>query len=140
MISAAAVMDSPADNHKTPWRDGFWFIENWPSHIFIVEGCKLERKRWIALDYPDLGGDELRDLKFGDFGEARKELAAEEGARYNMEIIWLGTYAFKGIVDGDGTGMKVWNDITNSVDVFKWVTPEEVEELKQGRDDFDAPR
>ena len=50
------------------------------------------------------------------------------------------TYAFKGVVNEDGTEMKVWNDITNSIDVFKWLTPEEVEELKQGRDDFDAPR
>ena len=135
MISAA--MDTPAD--KTPWRNGFWFIEKWPSHIFIIEGSKLERKKWIALDYPDLGGEKCRELQFGDFGATRKELA-EEGAKYNLEICWLGTYAFKGVVNEDGTEMKVWNDITNSIDVFKWLTPEEVEELKQGRDDFDAPR
>ena len=139
MISAA--MDSPIA--KTPCRDGFWFTEKWPSYIIIIEGNKLEKKKWIELDYPDLGGDnKLPDLKFGDFGAARKELAErEEGARCTIEICWLGAmFVFKGVVNEDGTEMRVWNDITNVVDVFKWLTPEEVEDLKQGRDDFDAPR
>ena len=71
---------------------------------------------------------------------APKELA-EAGARYNLEIGWLrDAFVFKGVIGEDGTEMKVWNDITNMVDVFNWLTPEEVEELREARDDFNAPR
>ena len=57
---------------KTPWRDGFWFIEKWPCYIFEIEGAKLTMKSWISLDYPDLGADNTRELRFGDFGVTGK--------------------------------------------------------------------
>ena len=131
-------MSIPSD--KTPWRNGFWFIENWPCYIFEIEGTRLTMKSWLSLDYPDLGADNTRELRFGDFGATGKELA-EAGARYNLEIGWLrDAFVFKGVLSEDGMEMKVWNDITNKVDVFTWLTPKEVEELREARDDLNAPR
>ena len=97
-------------------------------------------KSWLSLDYPDLGADNTRELRFGDFGATGKQLAGA-GARYNLEIGWLrDAFVFKGVLSEDGMEMKVWNDITNKVDVFTWLTPEEVEELREDRDDLNAPR
>ena len=44
-----------------------------------------------------------------------------------------------GVVNDAGDEIVVWG-LTNSVEKWTWLSPKELEELKEDRDDFDAPR
>ena len=75
---------------NTPWRDGFWIVEEMASTIFEVEGEKWLVKNLIALDYPDVESSMPPSrMKYGDFGAASKEIAEATGQeKYNIEIVW----------------------------------------------------
>ena len=113
-----------------------------PSYIFIFEGEKAEAKTMIALDFPDVESQmPTSTIKYGDFGEARKEVVEATGAeKYNVEFIWEEVYKMPGVVNEDGTEITMWEDVSKVISTMKWLTPEKVEEMKEARDDMDAPR
>ena len=113
-----------------------------PSSIFLVEGESLLAKSYISLDHPDVESNQPpNSLKSGDFGAARKGVAEATGAeKNNMEITWYGVYKMPGVVNEAGTEIHIWEDVSKAVDVIRWLTPEKVEELKEARDDVNAPR
>ena len=111
--------------------------------IFVLTGDKMETKQHIALDFPDLDASEsdvTMILKYGDFGPARKEIADATGVeKCNMEMSMgeMGTYL--GVVNEEGNEITFW-DWTNSVAVIKWLSPDEVEKVKEEREHKDTPR
>ena len=127
---------------ETPWKNGYWNMSNMPSYIFILDGEKAEAKPLIALDFPDVKSPmPTNTIKYGDFGEARKEVAEATGSeKNNVEIVWEGTFKMPGVVNEDGTEITMWEDVSKIISTMKWLTPEKVEEMKEARDDLDAPR
>ena len=45
-----------------------------------------------------------------------------------------------GVVNGAGNEITIWAPMTNSVERMTWLSPKEVEDLMQKRDDFLSPR
>ena len=127
---------------KTPWQDGYWTVDRWSSTLFEVRREKWDMKSLIALDYPDMEiGNSSCILKYGDFGEARKEISEATGSdKYNMEIIWWGAYKMRGVINDNGTAIHYWDEVSKTIGLLKWLTPENLEELKEDRDDINSPR
>jgi len=98
-------------------------------------------KTMIALDFPDVESPmPTNTIKYGDFGEAGKEVAEATGAeKYNIEFVWEEVYKMPGVVNEDGTEITMWEDVSKVISTMKWLTPEKVEEMKEARDDMDAP-
>ena len=133
--------ETPLD--KPSWRNGYWIDEKQPQTIMVVDGDKMVAKQIICLDYPDIelpsGSDFVISIKRGDFGPARKEVTEATGEeRYNIELVTEGMGSFPGVMNEAGTEMTIWG-WTNSVEVTKWVSPEQVDKIRQGREHKDAP-
>ena len=125
---------------RTPWRNGFWSNKKMPAMIQVVDGSKMEAKNLIGLDYPDLGGSFPGTISHGDFGPAREEVARATGAeRNNFELRFSEFVRLHGVVNEGGTEITLWG-ISNSLETMRWLSPEEVEQMKESRDDFKAPR
>ena len=79
-------------------------------------------------------------VKSGEFGPARKEIAEATGVdNCNMELSLENMGNYPGVVNEAGTEITVWG-WTNSVEVIKWLSPEEVEKVKEEREHKDTPR
>jgi len=104
----------------------------------VVDGEKMDAKNMIALDYPDIEGSMSCNIKHGDFGPARKEVAEATGVeRANFEIDFFGQKT-PGVVDESGTKMTMWG-FANMLDTMKWLSPEDIKKAKENRDDFNEP-
>ena len=125
---------------KTPWKNGLWYSEQLPSYIWDVNGESIAGKNMISLDYPDLEGHLNFTLKFGDFGPARKEVLDITGVdNYNFEVTAFGFMKTYGFVNESGTEITTWGT-SNSIEILKWMSPENINELKAKREDIDTPR
>ena len=132
-------MTDSTSTPKTPWKNGYW-SNTGMNMIFIVDGEKMDGKNYVALDYPDIGGGHACTIKFGDFGPARKEIAEATGdTNYNVEINFGGFLTSKGILNETGTEITTWG-MTNTLEKIKWLSPDEVKDRQEDRDDFNAPR
>ena len=129
--------------NKPHWCDGFWMNMEQPQSIFTVTGDVIEIKQHISLDFPDLEASEAdvtMKIKYGDFGVARKEIADAIGVtNCNLELSMEGLGNFPGVVNEAGTMITIWG-WTNSVEVIKWLSPDEVEKVKEAREHKDNPR
>ena len=129
-------------SENTPWRNGYWTVEKMSSTIFMVESDKWVVKSLIALDYPDVESSLPSSImKYGDFGATMKEMAEATGEdEYNVEISWYGVNTMKGFVNNTGTKIYFWNEISKTIEVITWLTPENIAIIKEDRDDIDTPR
>ena len=152
------------DNSKrAPWRDGFWLSEKAPSFVNVVVGNSLEMKPVIALDYPDIQGESQHEpfvtllqgsrnvfisfvggtastIAYGDFGPAKREIAEATGvSNYNLAFSFGDKVMFHGVVNEEGTEMTTWG-FSNSVEVMKLLSSEDVKRIKEDRDPLDEPR
>ena len=127
---------------NTPWQNGYWTVDRWPSTLFDVRGEKWSMKSLVALDFPDVeGSNQSCIMRSGYFGEARKEMIEATGSdKYNMEIIWWGAYKMYGIINDSGTAIHYWDEVSKTVGIIRWLTPENLEKLKENRDDMNMPR
>ena len=133
-------MTDSTSSPKTPWKNGYWANTSMPLFIYIIDGEKMDAKNYVALDYPDIGGGYASTIKFGDFGPARKEIAEATGdTNYNVEINFGGMYRSNGFVNEMGTEITIWG-MTNAVERMKQLSPDEVKDRREDRDDFNAPR
>ena len=124
---------------KPPWSNGYWRIEEMPNMICIIDGEKMDLKVVAAIDYPDLEGSYSMSGDYGNFGKARKEIVDATGAdEYNF-VLKHPKVKFYGVVNESGTEIKYWS-YTNSVDTWRWMSPQEAEKLKENLDHFDTPR
>ena len=141
--SAVHDPQNMASTESSHWRNGFWMNPEQQQSIFVVTGDKMETKQHISLDFPDLDASEsdvTMILKSGDFGPARKEIAEATGAdNCNMELSMGNMGNYPGVVNEAGTEITFWG-WTNSVEVVKWLSPEELEKVKEEREHKDTPR
>ena len=56
----------------------------------------------------------------------------------NFELNYVGQKRY-GVVDGSGTTI-TYLGFNNKVDTLKWLSPEDVERLREARDSLEAPR
>ena len=123
--------------------DGFWFNEKVPCGVFVIEGGKMDFKKLIVLDYPDIGWDMPVPFKFGKFGPARREIVEATGATdYNFKLELFGMPYYPesyGVINENGTEITFWGG-SDSLEVLRWVSPEQLEILREGRDHKDNAR
>lgn len=123
-----------------PWREGFFKLGIIKALVLQTSGSnQFKVKNLIALDYPEIeAGSSTLDCSFGDFGDARQEIADATGVKtYNMDIrsLMMNT---KGVLNEDGTKITVWG-MTNSLEEWIWMDDAMIEEVKNDREDFEAP-
>ena len=79
-------------------------------------------------------------MKFGDFGPARKEVVEASGAeKYNLERTIARVIKSYGVINETGTEVTSWG-FTNELEVMRWMSPKDLQKLRDGREDFNAPR
>ena len=97
-------------------------------------------KNLICLDYPDIESTGFTlDCFYGNFGEARKEVADATGITdYNFmaKSVFVNS---KGIINEEGTKITLWG-MANKLEEWVWLDEEMIKELKDDRDPYDAPR
>ena len=131
-----------SDNGETkiPWRDGFWKMG--PFHALILQTSghnKLLWKNLVALDYPDIeAGSFAINCKFGNFGEAREEIAKATGEKFYNFHASNAMLNCKGVMNSEGTKITIWG-ISNTMEEWVWLNETMLQELKDDRDPFDAP-
>ena len=120
-------------------KEGYWTHGDMKSRICFINGNELYVKNTISLDYPDITSIMAMTLEYGDFGDAKKEIAQATGSKaYNVKLKgWL--YSFKAVLNDEGTKMNIWG-FANKMEVWEWITPQRLEQIKLDRDDAEAPR
>ena len=77
---------------------------------------------------------------YGDYGPAKKEIADATGAsNYNLAFAFGDKVMFHGVVNEEGTEITTWG-FSNSVEIMKLLSSEEVERIREDRDPLDEPR
>ena len=71
----------------SPWKNGFWYCEDLATQFFCIDGEKVVRKNFIALDYPDSKPKPTGPWKYGDFGPTNPKIEAITGEKhYSIEF------------------------------------------------------
>ena len=133
-------------SQKVPWREGFWKMGNVKATILQTSGHRFEYKSLLVLDHPklaDLMPEERQkdgfDCKIGNFGRAREEIISATGMEdYNIDLT-SPMINYKGVLNNEGTKITVWG-LTNKLVNFVWMDEALLDQLKENRDPFDAPR
>ena len=125
---------------KVPWREGFWKMGPFNANILQTSGNnKLLWKNLVALDYPDIeAGSFAIDCQFGNFGEAREEIAKATGEKHYNFHASNPMMNIKGVMNSDGTKITAWG-ITNTMEEWVWLDETMMQEIKDDRDPFEAP-
>ena len=70
----------------------------------------------------------------------RKEIAEATGVdKCNIELSMESMGNYPGVMNEEGTEITIWG-WTNTVEVMKWLSPEEVERVKREKEHKDTPR
>ena len=130
-----------AENTPVPWKEGFFTMGPIKAIILQTSGSnQLKMKNLVALDYPDLeAGSTPLECNYGDFGEAKKEIADATGVKNNNIRVHNSMMDFKGVLNEEGNKMTMWG-LGNAMEEWVWLDGDAIEEHKKDRDDFEAPR
>ena len=80
----------------------------------------------------------LDTLTKGDFGPAKAEIIEKTGIQnYDVQMDTI-FGKFPGVVNENGTQIDFWG-FTNGPEVIKWLSEEELEKVKEGREPAEAP-
>jgi len=124
---------------KVPWKEGFFKMGDAKAMIFQTSDNKLIMKNLVALDYPDI---EVHAMAFtcysGNFGAARPEVAEATGVDQLNFLAESFAINIQGVINEEGTKITVWG-LSNKLEEWVWLTPEAIQELKDDRDDIEAP-
>ena len=119
-----------------PWEKGYYKLKGIDNLVFHVNGeqCKMEGVSG------DSAGFEDGTWKFGQFEEARPEIAKHTGKKnYNVDFnLWNGIWKGKGIIRDDGRKMTIWF-VTNELDSFEKMSEQDYAAFKDSADPADAP-
>lgn len=120
-------------------KEGYWTFGDVRALVSIVKGNEMAVKNIISLDYPDIPASWVMTMEYGDFGEAKKEVAEATGVKtYNLKLKST-MFALKAVVNDEGTELTLWG-FANKMEVWEWITPEMVKKMSEDRDDAEAPR
>ena len=126
---------------KVPWKEGFFRMGPFPAMILQTKGSsKLLWKNLVALDYPDIeAGTFALDCKYGNFGEAREEIAKATGEKdYNFTASNQ-MLNCKGVMNPEGTKITIWG-LSNAMEEWEWLDDTMLQKIKDDRDPFEEPR
>merc|ERR1712242_202774 len=120
----------------TKLQPGYWKAGQETGSVLLVEGDKLIFKSLFAFDYPDIQGKFAYKVEFGDFGEARKELAEATGYDKLNAHITSSFFNFKAIVSEEGTALTLWE---GEIVEWKMLSDDELGTMKSDREPWLAP-
>ena len=127
-----------ASDTKTPWKDGIWYSESSKQFYVIVKGREAVWKKINCLDIPDSKSMFVGKWNFGEFDKAQPEVAEKSGKEnYDVEfdIEFMKMY---GAIDKSGDKIYMFG-FSNSLEILKCLTDEELQKLKEAMEPFDAP-
>lgn len=129
---------SASEEIKTPWKDGMWYSETSKQSYIIVNGNEAKWMKLSCLDYPDANPMMVGTWNYGEFEDAKPEVAAASGkdkCNLEMDLQFMKLY---GVVTANGTKICTMGD-GNKMEIYKCLSDEEFDELKADRDPIDAP-
>lgn len=122
---------------QTPWKNGIYALNSGGAFLIKVEGRNIQTVTTAYLDFPDVTPVfEGSTWNHGDFGPAKKEVVEASGGikNFNIEItIWTGV-KHKAILNEEGS--KIWHWDNGKVNTFKWLSKEDLDEMREDREDI----
>ena len=111
-------------------------VSDFSCITFITFHLSKSSKNTLILNK----GGTASTVLYGDYGPAKKEIAEATGvSNYNLAFMFGDKVVFHGVVNEEGTEMTSWG-FSNSVEVNKLLSSEDVERIKADRDPLDEPR
>ena len=139
-------MSLAKDGKRFPWKNGYWCNKKEKCTLAIIDEDRIEFHNTVCLDYPELKlkPEFQRNLIFGDFGPAPKDLVELTGIRnYNMRLPNAGPneiFNIDMILNEEGTQISRMSlSPEEKFKVFDWLSHEDLEALKESREFADAP-
>ena len=134
------------DGKRFPWKNGYWCNKKEKCTLAIIDEDRIEFHNTVCLDYPELKlkPEFQRNLIFGDFGPAPKDLVELTGIRnYNMRLPNAGPneiFNIDMILNEEGTQISRMSlSPEEKFKVIDWLSHEDLEALKESREFADAP-
>ena len=134
------------DGKRFPWKNGYWCNKKEKCTLAIIDEDRIEFHNTVCLDYPELKlkPEFQRNLIFGDFGPAPKDLVELTGIRnYNMRLPNAGpneNFTIDMILNEEGTQISRMSlSPEEKFKVIDWLSHEDLEALKESREYADAP-
>jgi len=134
------------DGKRFPWKNGYWCNKKEKCTLAIIDEDRIEFHNTVCLDYPELKlkPEFQRNLIFGDFGPAPKDLVELTGIRnYNMRLPNAGpneNFNIDMILNEEGTQISRMSlSPEEKFKVIDWLSHEDLEALKESREFADAP-
>ena len=134
------------DGKRFPWKNGYWCNKKEKCTLAIIDEDRIEFHNTVCLDYPELKlkPEFQRNLIFGDFGPAPKDLVELTGIRnYNMRLPNAGPneiFNIDMILNEEGTQISRMSlSPEEKFKVIDWLSHEDLEALKESREYADAP-
>jgi len=126
------------EDNSCPWKSGTWYNEKVTFQLSLVDGKNMKNVSLMWLDFPDCKAVKTGTWKKGDFGPARNEIAEKTGIQnYNIQMDSI-FGKIPGVLHENGTQIDYWG-FSNGYEVIKWMTPEELEKIKENREPAEAP-
>ena len=123
---------------KTPWKDGIWYSESSKQFYVIVKGNEATWKKINCLDMPDSKSMFVGKWNFGEFDKAQPEVVEKSGKKnfdVEFDIEFMKMY---GAINESGNEIYMFG-FSNSLEVLKCLTDEELQKLKEAMEPYDAP-
>ena len=123
---------------KTPWKDGIWYSEQSKQFYVIVKGNEATWKKINCLDVPDSKSVLAGRWNYGEYDKAHAEVVEKSGKEHfdvEFDIEFMKMY---GALDKSGDKIYMIG-FTNSLEVLKCLTDEELQNLKEAMEPFDSP-
>ena len=120
-------------------QEGYWTFGEVKALLCMIHGDEIKIKNLICLDYPDLPHTFVMTVHYGDFGEAHEDIKQATGrSKYNVRIkneMWQ----LPCVLNEAGTNLHMWG-WANKMEVWKFLSADDLLEMKDNRDDYLAPR
>ena len=126
---------------KSPLVDGWYFSNVSTQMLMKISGNDVMYYPNITLDYPDLESTGNGTLTFGDFGPAHEEVKiASGGVETNNFLLeaFGGIMKFNGVHSQDGKKLYMYG-MWNEVETLSWQSEDDLNKLRENRDDCQAP-
>jgi len=129
----------------SPWKKGFWYHRNNPSHVCKVKEHTLKYRHLVAYDYPDLYSTDSKDvpIQFGSFGKVGlKEIVELTGkTHFNFKIGKSNDHKFVMNDEGTKAYFEESDEVTREkrMDILEWISDEEFQKILEEREDIDYP-
>lgn len=129
--------DKPSNQKRM--REGFWKFGDSKANIaHVMPSGKILLQNVMNLDYPDLPAMMEWEPEYGQIDEAKPELQEASGKVMHNIKLNGGMATMKAIMNDEGTRIWIWG-WSNKMEVWDWLTPENLQAMKDDRDDYLAP-